>query len=103
MKLIQIQTTCECKKQAQKIAKELIQNKLAACAQITKIKSYYMWKNEFCKDNETLLNIKTKKQNFKKVKRKIKELHSYDLPQIIALPIKKSSKEYKNFIKENTK
>lgn len=54
-------------------------------------------------DKEYLLFIKTKKENFKKIKRKIKENHSYDLPEILAIKITNISKEYFNFIGDNTK
>lgn len=103
MKAILVQTTTNKYKEAKKIAKILLETKLAACIQITKTKSFYMWENQFTKDKEYLLNIKTKKNSFKKIQSKIKELHSYDLPEIISIDIDKCTKEYKNFIKENTK
>jgi len=98
-----IQTTCANKKEAKKIANVLVEKKLAACIQISNVESIYMWKNKICKDKEKLLYIKTKKENFEKIKRKIKELHSYDLPEIIAIEITNISDEYKKFIGENTK
>ena len=98
-----IQTTCSSKKEAKKIAKLLISKKLAACVHILKIDSIYSWENKICEDKEHLLFIKTKKENFKKVKRKIKENHSYDLPEILGIKITKISKEYKKFIGDNTK
>lgn len=101
MKLLLVQTTCASKDEAKKIAKVLIEKELAACVQMSKIESYYMWKNEFCNDEEILLSIKTKKENFKKIKSKIKELHSYDVPEIIGLDISDVSKEYKKFIEKN--
>ncbi|MCG3716881.1 divalent-cation tolerance protein CutA, partial [Aliarcobacter butzleri] len=70
--------------------------------QLSQIKSFYNWDNQFCSDKETLLNIKTRKKHFKKIKSKIKELHSYDVPEIIQLDISKSSKKYLKFIKDNT-
>ncbi len=103
MKTIIIQTTCKTKKEAQKITKILLRDKLAACVQITNIKSFYTWKNKLCKDNEKLLSIKTKKKNFTKIKRQIKEIHSYDLPEIIAIDIQNISKKYLKYIGENTK
>jgi len=101
MKIIAVQTTCSSKKEAKKIAKVLIQKNLAACVQMTKVNSFYMWKEEFCNDKEVLISIKTKKENFKKIKSKIKELHSYDVPEIICLDITDVSKNYKNFIEKN--
>ncbi|EFU70798.1 MULTISPECIES: divalent-cation tolerance protein CutA [Arcobacteraceae] len=102
MKTIIIQTTCSSEEEAQNIAKILIEEKFAACVQLSQIKSFYNWDNQFCSDKETLLNIKTRKKHFKKIKSKIKELHSYDVPEIIQLDISKSSKKYLKFIKDNT-
>ena len=102
MKIVLIQTTCSTKEEARKIAKVLIEEKLAACIQMFEIESFYNWNNEFCCDNETLLNIKTRKDNFEEIKSRILELHSYDLPEIIQLDITNTSEEYLNFIKGNT-
>ncbi len=102
MNAVIIQTTCCSKLEAKNIAKVLIEEKLAACIQLSEIESFYSWKSEFCCDNETLLNIKTRKENFEKVKSKIKELHSYDVPEIIQIDITNSSKKYLKFIGENT-
>jgi len=102
MKCILIQTTCSSKDEAQEIAKILVESKLAACVQILPMQSVYTWKNKLCCDNEILLNVKTIKANFFKIKSKILKLHSYDVPEIIALDISNISKNYLNFIKDNT-
>ena len=96
-----IQTTCCSKLEAKNIAKKLIDEKLAACIQMSEVESMYSWKDEFCCDNETLLCIKTSKENFKKVKSKIKELHSYDVPEIIQIDITDISKKYLKFMEDN--
>jgi len=101
MKMSIVQTTCASKKEANKIAKILISKNLAACIQISKVQSLYMWKNKLCIDKERLLCVKTKKKYFKKIEREIKENHSYDLPEIIEIKITNSSKEYLNFIGES--
>lgn len=103
MKTMIIQTTCKSKKEARKIANILVKEKLCACVQLSQIESIYEWKNEVCNQKETLITIKTKNNNFGKIQSKIKELHSYDLPEIIGIKIDKISKDYKNFIKGNTK
>ena len=103
MKLCIVQTTCKDIEEAKKIAKIVIEKKLAACVQISEIESLYMWNNELCDDKEKLLVIKTKKKNFKKIQREIKENHSYDLPEIISIDIENVSKEYKKYIGDNTK
>lgn len=102
MNPIIVQTTCSSKEEAKKIAKALIQEKLAACVQMSEIESFYNWNDELCCDNETFLNIKTRKHNFEKIKSRILELHSYDLPEIIQLDITNASEEYLKFIKGNT-
>ena len=100
---IVVQTTCASKDEAKKIAKILVKDKLAACVQIKKIESIYAWKGKIEDEVEFQVMIKTKKENFKKIKRIIKENHSYDLPEIIAINIAGTSKQYLNYLGENIK
>ncbi|MGJ0362726.1 divalent-cation tolerance protein CutA [Aliarcobacter cryaerophilus] len=102
MKAVIVQTTTSNEEEAKKIAKILIQDKLAACVQLKDIESLYNWDGKLCCEIETLLSIKTKKELFSKVKSKILELHSYDTPEIIELDISNISEDYLKFIKENT-
>lgn len=102
MKAVIVQTTTSNEEEAKKIAKILIQDKLAACVQLKDIESLYIWDGKLCCERETLLSIKTKKELFSKVKSKILELHSYDTPEIIELDISNISEDYLKFIKENT-
>ncbi|PPK60387.1 divalent-cation tolerance protein CutA [Malaciobacter marinus] len=101
MKPILVQTTTNSIKEAKKISKILLEKKLVACVQVSKIESFYVWKDDFCEDEEFLISIKTKKENFEKIERKIKELHSYDVPEIISFKIDNLSKEYKKFISQS--
>lgn len=102
MKAVIVQTTTSNEEEAKKIAKILIQDKLAACVQLKDFESLYNWDGKLCCERETLLSIKTKKELFSKVKSKILELHSYDTPEIIELDISNISEDYLKFIKENT-
>ncbi|MFY9106785.1 divalent-cation tolerance protein CutA [Aliarcobacter cryaerophilus] len=102
MKTVIVQTTTSNEEEAKKIAKILIQDKLAACVQLKDIESLYNWDGKLCCERETLLSIKTKKELFSKVKSKILELHSYDTPEIIELDISNISEDYLKYIKENT-
>jgi periplasmic divalent cation tolerance protein len=96
---IQISTTTETKEQAQKIAQYLVEQKLAACVQITgPIESTYRWKGKVENAQEWLCLIKTRDSLFKKVETAIKKLHPYETPEIIAVPINKGSKEYLNWL-----
>ena len=92
---IQISTTTETKEQAENIAQRLVETKLAACVQITgPITSIYRWKGKVENEHEWLCLIKTREDLFDKVETVIKKLHSYETPEIIAVPIVKGSKEY---------
>jgi periplasmic divalent cation tolerance protein len=101
---IQISTTTETKEQAQKIARYLVEQKLAACVQITgPIESTYRWKDKVETSTEWLCLVKTREILFEKVEAAIKKLHSYETPEIIAIPIVRGSKEYLNWLHEQTK
>ena len=96
---IQITTTTETKEQAEKIAQYLVETKLAACVQVTgPITSIYRWKGKVENAQEWLCLIKTQDDLYGKVEAAIKSLHSYEIPEIIAVPIVKGSKEYLKWI-----
>jgi periplasmic divalent cation tolerance protein len=100
---IQISTTTETKEEAQKIAQYLVEQKLAACVQITgPIESTYRWRGNVETANEWLCLIKTREALFNKAQAAIKKLHSYETPEIIAVPIVKGSKEYLNWMDDGT-
>jgi len=87
--------------EGQKIAKILVETKLAACVNIIQnIFSIYRWKSKIEEDNEHLLLIKTTEENSNKIIQKVKEIHSYTEPECIGLKIEKGSETYLNWIKE---
>jgi periplasmic divalent cation tolerance protein len=101
---IQISTTTETKEQAEKIAQHLVEKKLAACVQIVgSITSIYRWKGKVENTQEWLCLIKTRGDLFNKVETAIKKLHPYEIPEIIAVPIVKCSKEYMKWIDDELK
>ena len=88
--------------EAAKIASALVSEKLAACAGIVRgVRSIYIWKGEVCDETECLMLIKTTKPNFDAVERRVRELHSYELPEVVALPIVAGSKPYLDWLEEN--
>ena len=91
-------TTTSTEENAKLIAKTLVEEKLAACVNITTIKSYYIWDNKLNEDNEFLLIIKTAKEKYESVEQRSKELHIYQLPEIISVKIDNGSKEYMSWI-----
>jgi len=89
--------------EAEKIAKALVEERLAACVNITKdIRSIYRWQGKIEDDREIFMIIKTRKDLFEALSIRVKEIHSYDVPEIIALPIVEGSKEYMQWIKDST-
>ncbi len=99
--IINCTTTNE--EEAKKIAKHLIEKKLIACATIMpKVNSIYVWNNQLNEDTESLMIMKTKTELYSKTEEEIKKLHSYEVPEIICIPILTGSKEYLNWIEEET-
>jgi len=96
---IQVTTTTETKEQAQTIAQYLVEAKLAACVQVTgPITSIYRWKGKVENAQEWLCLIKTRDDLYNKVEAAIKSRHTYETPEIIAVPIVNGSKEYLNWL-----
>lgn len=100
---IMVLTTCNSSETSSLIAETLISNKLAACVNIIKgVESVYQWQGKIEHDKEILLIIKTRESLFSQVEQSIQELHSYELPEIIAVPIKTGEKNYLNWIQSAT-
>ena len=84
--------------EAEAIATSLVESQLAACVNVFPIQSVYTWKGEINKEQEWQLLIKTDLAQFSHLEAKIRELHSYEVPEIIALPILVGSQPYLNWI-----
>lgn len=95
-------TTCANKENAKAIGRELVKKRLAACVQLFPIESIYTWMGEICEEAEVVLFIKSKTAAFEQIAASIKECHSYDLPEIIQIPITKGMPEYLRWIDELT-
>ncbi|MDP3142372.1 MAG: divalent-cation tolerance protein CutA [Candidatus Omnitrophota bacterium] len=102
MKNMIVLITAANKKEAEKIAGGLIAKRLAACVNIVdKINSLFWWQGKVDRAKEVLLVVKTKQSAFKKIIREVKKLHSYDLPEIIAIPIIAGEKKYLRWLNES--
>jgi periplasmic divalent cation tolerance protein len=89
--------------EAAKIAKALVETRLAGCVNIIKnIRSIYSWQGKIEDEPEVLMIAKTQKHLFDSLMKKVKELHSYTVPEIIALPIVEGSEEYLKWLREVT-
>ncbi len=97
-KICVILTTTNSKKSAKKLAKNLLQKRLAACIQTSTIKSRYMWDNRPVCEKEYLLIIKTTAKNQKPIKRYFAKKHPYKIPEFISIK-GRSAKNYKKWLK----
>jgi periplasmic divalent cation tolerance protein len=96
--------TCADKKQARRIAQGLIKARLAACVNIVdKIESLFWWQGKVDCAKEVLLVIKSRRQKVAAIISKVKSLHSYDCPEIIALPIVVGNPSYLRWIDESVR
>ena len=95
--------TCNSADLASSMAESLVSNKLAACVNIiNNVESVYQWQGKIEHDKEILLIIKTRQSLFSQVEKAIQELHDYELPEIIAVPIEAGQQKYLNWIQSAT-
>ena len=100
---IVILITFSAEKDAQTIIKELLNKKLIACANIlSPIQSHYEWKGKLVIETEVLTLLKTRRDLFPEVVHNVRSHHSYEVPEIIAIPILDGSKEYLDWIIQET-
>jgi periplasmic divalent cation tolerance protein len=98
-----IYSTIDDLKTARRIAQTLTQEQLVACVNIIPdIESFYRWKGKIENSNEVIIIAKTVDQNVKKTIQRIKQLHKYDIPDIIVLPIIGGLKDYLDYISMET-
>jgi periplasmic divalent cation tolerance protein len=103
VKYCSVLTTTPNIQEARKIAGLLLFRRLAACIQIIPaIESHYRWKGKKETSKEVLLIIKTKASLYKQLEKTILRYHSYEVPEIICLPITKGSRTYLNWISQET-
>jgi periplasmic divalent cation tolerance protein len=95
-------STCGSAEEAEKIARGLVERKVAACVNILPgIRSIYRWKGEVEDAQELLLVIKTTRELFGRVRDEIRGLHSYEVPEVIALPVLDGLDAYLDWISES--
>ncbi|MDP3804830.1 MAG: divalent-cation tolerance protein CutA [Candidatus Omnitrophota bacterium] len=101
-KFVIIFVTCVSKEDAGKIIDSLLKKRLAACGNIVGgVESKFWWNGKIDSATEVLVMLKAKAANFKAIEKEVKRIHSYDVPEIIAIPIVDGSKEYLKWIGES--
>jgi len=92
-------TSVGTEQQAVEISEELIERRLATCVNIVPcLRSIYRWKGKVCEDTEFLLLIKTPQRLFDRVSDAIREFHSYELPEILALPVEAAERNFQEWV-----
>jgi periplasmic divalent cation tolerance protein len=100
---IVVLVTCGSAKEARKIGRALVEAKLAACANVlgSPVQSIYRWNGKVESAREFLIVLKTSRRCFAAMERAIRRLHSYDVPEIVTLPIAKGSRDYLKWISQS--
>ncbi len=98
-----VQTSIDDEAEADRIAAALIDKKLAACVQIVRVKSHYVWKGEKTRQMEYQLSAKARARDFAAIAEAIRALHPYELPEIISLPIRAADSTYIEWVRAQTR
>lgn len=101
MSAIAVVTTVASRKEARALARALVEAKLAACAQVSRIESVYAWKGAIESGKEYRVLFKTLEEHYPAVERAIRDLHSYELPAIHAFALTHISPDYAAWIEES--
>jgi|SRR6185437_7558066 len=103
MSFIAVYTTVATLQDAKRIAQALVQRKLAACAQISEIESFYLWNGALQNEPERRILFKTTTDRYAAVESAIRELHPYELPAIHAVPFAHVSLQYAAWLEEGSR
>lgn len=104
MEFIVIYCTVPNKKEGQEIAKMLIKQKLVACVNIMdKMESFFSWDGKMMEEKEALMIIKTKRELFTNINHLIQKMHSYNVPEVIAMPIIEADETYLKWVAHETR
>lgn len=88
--------------EGERIAEALVRARLAACVNLARgVESFYRWEGKFCREGEVLLIVKSLRALLPELVKKVKELHSYSVPEVIAFPIVGGSEDYLKWVRES--
>jgi len=101
--MLLIQTTTPTRDEALRLARELVEQRLVVCAQLSDIESVYQWDGKLQQEPECRLLLKTSDDKRPEVERFIRERHSYDVPAIFAVPVTQASEAYAAWVHDTTR
>jgi periplasmic divalent cation tolerance protein len=100
---IMVYVTAGSSAEASRLARALVEARLAACvSQVGPVQSVYHWDGKLEQSEEQLLMVKTRKELFTVLEKKVREMHSYSVPEIVALPIIDGSSAYLRWLEDET-
>ncbi|MFO7762136.1 MAG: divalent-cation tolerance protein CutA [Wenzhouxiangellaceae bacterium] len=99
--LVLVHTTCSDQKEAETLARDLVEARLAACASVGQpLVSVYPWQGRIERDVETPLTLKTTRRAFDALRSRLVERHSYDVPEILAVEVVDGNAEYLQWVRD---
>jgi len=97
--MLMVFMTCDGKQQAEQIAQKLVEERLAACVNVVPgIRSCYVWEGKLSWSEELLLIAKTTKAAFETLKKRVSELHSYEVPEIVGVRVEAVAEKYAEWV-----
>lgn len=101
--VVVVLVTCANEEQGVSIARSLVGERLAACVNLVRgVRSIYRWHDQLEDEQETLLLVKTRTRLLARVERRVRELHTYEVPEVVALPVAAGSRPYLDWVLEST-
>jgi periplasmic divalent cation tolerance protein len=101
---IVVLVTCASPSQAAKIGSALVRERLAACVNVVPgLTSIFSWKVDMSRERESLMIVKTRRALFEKLRRRVRALHSYETPEIVALPMAAVDPDYRRWLEKETR
>ena len=96
---IVVLSTCDSEDQARQIARRLVEKRLAACVNVApRIRSIYRWQGKIEEVTEHLLLIKSRRGLFEQLRDELQRIHSYEVPEVVALPVEDGAEAYLNWL-----
>jgi periplasmic divalent cation tolerance protein len=95
--------TTASREEAERIGRRLVEDRLAACVNVVpQVRSFFVWEQKLSQEDEALLVVKSRRARFPQLAAAVKKLHSYNVPEIIALPVIGGSVDYLRWVSEST-